>query len=64
MSAKDKGRIIALRRQVRIARDALTQISDGCHGWESLAYQALYDMAELDEKRPLQGLVGHEDKRR
>lgn len=64
MSAKDAGRIVDLQRQVKIARDALNRISDGCHGPESVAYEALYEMMPLDAKAPLQGIVGHEAKRR
>lgn len=64
MSAKDAGRIVELQRQVKIARDALNRIADGCDGAESVAYEALYEMMPLDAKRQLQGLVGHEGKRR
>lgn len=66
MSAAEKNRIVELQRQLKIARDALTKIANGHHrpSPESVAGDALYSMFPLDQKWPLQGLVGHERRAR
>lgn len=59
----DKDRIIELRRQVRMAKKALKAISQGYRDPQGMAEDALYSMIPLEEKRPLQGLLGHERRR-
>lgn len=63
----DKDRIIALQRQLKIARDALTRICSGEEQYSNrstrVAETALDEMWRLDPKQPLQGLVGHERRR-
>ena len=60
MKNKDQQRIVALQKQVKIARTALAMIGRGCRDPEGIANQALDAMWPLDPKQPLQGLVGHE----
>jgi hypothetical protein len=56
-----KARIIELQRALKIARDALGKIRDGySRDPQAEADDALYRMMPLENKRPLQGLVGHE----
>lgn len=62
MSKTDKDRIIRLRAQLRIARAALEKLKD--YDSPGTASQALDVIWRLDEKQPLQGLVGHERKPR
>jgi hypothetical protein len=72
MSASDARRIADLQKQVKIARDALDRIKHrqcGCRGLlaltpERVAEEALDEMWRLDQKQPLQGLVGHERRKR
>lgn len=65
MSAAEKTRIVELQRQLKIARDALTKIATGHSGNpQSTADDALYSMFPLDQKQPLQALVGHERRTR
>lgn len=60
----DKARIIELQRQVRIARTALKSIADQVQCCpDATAREALDEMEPLDRKRPLQGLVGHADRK-
>ena len=56
----DQDRIINLQAQVRHARKALERIRDGTRCPEAIAEAALDVMFNLDQKQPLQGLVGHE----
>ena len=60
MRNKDQQRIIELQRQLKIARTALVRIKAGGRDPEGAACTALYEMMPLDNKQPLQGLVGHE----
>ena len=60
MRNKDQQRIIELQRQLKIARTALGMIGRGCRDPEGIANQAADAMCPLDNKQPLQGLVGHE----
>ena len=58
-----QGRILALQRQVTIARRALERIKDGHRGGrdaETIAGDALDEMWRHEPTQPLQGLVGHE----
>lgn len=57
-----KKRIIELQKQVRIAREALTRIGSGNYTESfcvTIASEALDKLWALDEKQPLQGVVGH-----
>lgn len=62
--ASEKQRIIDLQKQVRIAREALERIQGGTRYPDTVAESALDKMFKLDPKQPLQGLVGHERRRR
>lgn len=54
-----KDRIVNLQQQVKVARDALKRIAAGSTRAEWIAEDALDDMWRLDDKQPLQGIVGH-----
>lgn len=55
-----KQRIIDLQKQVRIARTALERIKAGTTRHQSVAEEAINEMWKLEQKQPLQYLVGHE----
>lgn len=63
----NKDRIVSLQRQLKIARDALTQIKSVDEQYSNrsvrVAEDALTEMWKLDPKQPLQGLVGHAPRR-
>lgn len=61
---KDKMRIIELQKQLSIARRALERIAHGTFQAEAIAVDALDKMMPLDAKYPLQGLVGHEPRKK
>lgn len=56
----NKDRIIHLQKQVRIARLALEAVQRGEGDPYEAATTALDELFKLDQKQPLQGLVGHE----
>lgn len=61
-ATKDKERIVALQKQLKIARDTLTRISSGHYRPYGIAYEALDEMNRIEwnsRPTPLQGLVGH-----
>lgn len=53
-------RIVELQRSLRIARNALERIQAGRRNAESIAEEALEELFKLEQKQPLQGVVGHE----
>jgi len=55
-----KQRIIELQKSLKIARAALERIQCGHRNPEGLAGQALEELWKLEQKQPLQILVGHE----
>jgi hypothetical protein len=60
---RDKARIIALQKQVKIARDAMTRIVNGHHGPAdaySIADAALDEMRKHDPAPSSAGLLGWE----
>lgn len=59
-----KDRVVELQRQLKICRDALARIKAGHGDPYAIADEALYNLMPLDQKYPLQGLVGHERKGR
>lgn len=60
--ARDQSRIIELQRSLKIAREALERIKSGHCGSapHRIAEDALDRIWPLEQKQPLQGLVGHE----
>lgn len=64
MSDAQKQRIQDLQRSLRLAKSALERIKDGHEKPGSLADEALDQIWPLETKRQLQGLVGHEQRRR
>lgn len=56
-------RIIALQRQVMIAKRALEKIAHGGRDPEGIADAALYDMLPRDKPAPMAGLMGWEKSR-
>lgn len=57
----DKQRIVELQKSLRIARTCLEKIYYGhSHHPHRDAEAALEQIWKLDQKQPLQGLVGHE----
>jgi len=59
-----KIRIVELQKSLRIARSALERIKYGVLRPEKLAEDALDELWKLEQKQPLQYLVGHERKPR
>ena len=53
-------RIIELQRQIKIAKEAISKIKNGCRDPEGVAADAEEKIWPLDRKQPLQGLVGHQ----
>lgn len=63
--AKDKDRIIALQKQLRIARDALVRIEHYCRDAHAVAAGALERMNEIEwNSKPTPLLAAHEAARR
>lgn len=60
MADKQQERIIDLQRQLKVAKEALNAVARGCRDPEMVASSALYAMMPLENKTPLQVLVGHE----
>lgn len=56
----DKSRVVELQKQLKITRDALTRIKNGCNNPSTVADDALYRLMPFDNKYQLQGIVGHE----
>lgn len=60
MNKLEQHRLIKLRRQVSIAKEALARIGYGGRDPEGCALNALEEIARHEpDKRPLQNLVGH-----
>jgi hypothetical protein len=62
--SEQRDRIVALQKQLKIARDTLNRIAAGSRDPELAAVNALDELWKLDRKQPLQGLVGHERRAR
>jgi len=52
-------RIVELQRSLRIARNALERIQAGRRNAENIAAEALEELFKLEQKQPLQGIMGH-----